>query len=439
MVDQRRRAGGGGGLLAFLGGQLGSDSAQAMVYRSESASEQDAQRRREGIYNFFQVPRNLEPLLLFGYLACVDAFIDQCTFLPIRVLFAAAQRLGRESRSLSPSQRRDALRVLLISLVSGSLLLVPGIAMSQAYHNVRNQSVMKLYVVFSSLEIFDKLCSSFGQDILEALYASASSHARGWRGEMALDLLVAYGYLTAHTLVLFYQAVALSVAINSNSNVLLTLLISNNFTELKTNVFKRCEAENLFQVSCADAVERFNLSMYLLIVLVQFVFVQKEELTAARLHEVSHAFLMICVCEIMVDWIKHAFVTKFNRMRPDVYAKFTRILCADTAASATTQEPLANVAARMGFVPLPLFCLAIRVFGNEVLPTLALHHSSGPLLLLLTWLLFCALKLLISIAVLGFATLHIERTGGSAALEEEAKEMRLRSVGRYALIGKQIM
>jgi len=28
--------------------------------------------------------------------------------------------------------------------------------------------VMKLYVVFSSLEIFDKLCSSFGQDILEA-------------------------------------------------------------------------------------------------------------------------------------------------------------------------------------------------------------------------------------------------------------------------------
>uniref|UniRef100_A0A7S3T3N3 Uncharacterized protein n=1 Tax=Emiliania huxleyi TaxID=2903 RepID=A0A7S3T3N3_EMIHU len=232
--------------------------------------------------------------------------------------------------------------------------------------------VMKLYVVFSSLEIFDKLCSSFGQDILEALYASASSHARGWRGEMALDLLVAYGYLTAHTLVLFYQAVALSVAINSNSNVLLTLLISNNFTELKTNVFKRCEAENLFQVSCADAVERFNLSMYLLIVLVQFVFVQKEELTAARLHEVSHAFLMICVCEIMVDWIKHAFVTKFNRMRPDVYAKFTRILCADTAASATTQEPLANVAARMGFVPLPLFCLAIRVFGNEALPTLAI-------------------------------------------------------------------
>jgi len=154
---------------------------------------------------------------------------------------------------------------------------------------------------------------------------------------MALDLLVAYGYLTAHTLVLFYQAVALSVAINSNSNVLLTLLISNNFTELKTNVFKRCEAENLFQASraspappclvplrlraallplllarspartrssastcpcaCSPSPPRREetrgantphpLARYLLIVLVQFVFVQKEELTAARLHEVT--------------------------------------------------------------------------------------------------------------------------------------------------------
>jgi len=36
--------------------------------------------------------------------------------------------------------------VLLISLVSGSLLLVPGIAMSQAYHNVRNQSARDMCV-----------------------------------------------------------------------------------------------------------------------------------------------------------------------------------------------------------------------------------------------------------------------------------------------------
>ena len=37
------------------------------------------------------------------------------------------------------------------------------IDMSQAYHSVRNQAMLKLYVIFNLLEIFDKLCASFGQ------------------------------------------------------------------------------------------------------------------------------------------------------------------------------------------------------------------------------------------------------------------------------------
>ena len=37
------------------------------------------------------------------------------------------------------------------------------LASPQAYHSVRGQAVIKLYVVFNVLEIFDKLCASFGQ------------------------------------------------------------------------------------------------------------------------------------------------------------------------------------------------------------------------------------------------------------------------------------
>lgn len=37
----------------------------------------------------------------------------------------------------------------------------------------------------------------------------------------------------AHSLVLFYQLVTLNVAINSYSNALLTLLLSNQFVEIK--------------------------------------------------------------------------------------------------------------------------------------------------------------------------------------------------------------
>ena len=65
-------------------------------------------------------------------------------------------------------------------------------------------------------------------------------------------------------------------------NLLITLLVSNNFVELKGNVFKKCERENLFQVACADIVERFQLSVYLSIVCLQFVFVQKVEATRAE-------------------------------------------------------------------------------------------------------------------------------------------------------------
>ena len=52
---------------------------------------------------------------------------------------------------------------------------------------------------------------------------------------MLFDLLIALIYLFVHTLVLFYHGVALTCAVNSNNNVLITLLISNNFVELKSD------------------------------------------------------------------------------------------------------------------------------------------------------------------------------------------------------------
>ena len=78
------------------------------------------------------------------------------------------------------------------------------------------------------------------------------------RGGLALDFVIALVYIVLHTMVLFYHAVALNIALNSHNNILITLLISNNFVELKGNVFKKCERENLFQVACSDVVERFQ-------------------------------------------------------------------------------------------------------------------------------------------------------------------------------------
>ena len=70
---------------------------------------------------------------------------------------------------------------------------------------------------------------------------------------VAVDFAIAFVYISVHTLILLIQSVALNVAVNSNNNVLLTLLVSNNFVELKGSVFKKCEKQNLFQISCAAA------------------------------------------------------------------------------------------------------------------------------------------------------------------------------------------
>jgi hypothetical protein len=96
--------------------------------------------------------------------------------------------------------------------------------------------------------------------------------------------MVALIYTLVHSLVLYYQATTLNVAINSH-NGLLTLLVSNQFVELKGSVFKKFEKENLFQISCSgkkqfffaslkcfffiDMVERFQILVFLGIVTLQ--------------------------------------------------------------------------------------------------------------------------------------------------------------------------
>ena len=40
-------------------------------------------------------------------------------------------------------------------------------------------------------------------------------------------------------------------------------------------------------------------------------------------------FIMVFGSELLVDWCKHAFVTKFNHIRPSVYGRFMDVLCLD--------------------------------------------------------------------------------------------------------------
>jgi hypothetical protein len=521
-------------------GSLWHYIARSILGSSEAAPVEDeddakaAANRRAGIYNFIQVPWNLEPLMVLGYLTCLDCFLTLVTLSPLRVLATLVRFLA--GRGITRHQGQELTRIMLVIAVSSLLIQVD---MSQTYHSVRNQAMLKLYVIFNVLEIFDKLCASFGQDILDALDA-AGGRRRQWQGGLPLDFCIALVYTLAHTLVLFYHSVALNIALNSHNNLLITLLISNNFVELKSNVFKRVERENLFQVSCADIVERFQLSVYLAIVGLQFMFVQKVEATRSEWMELAFNFGMILIAEMCIDWIKHAFVVKFNRIPPKIYGVFIQLLCSDACppsaqselprkhkaaqakmtveqlieqqekqeeqkaddeqqqnaeprepssprrrglglgggafsqsegvlpSSSSLNPPLFKLgggggkadggqgsaaasrrtyanpsdfsalpAARMGFMPLPLLCLVVRVVGHDVIPRLYLGHPSGWLLCALIWLVLCLVKILTSITLLGYACTRCAEA--QAGPNDPTALAFLSGIERYTLHGKGIM
>jgi hypothetical protein len=50
---------------------------------------------------------------------------------------------------------------------------------------------------------------------------------------------------------------------------------------------------------------------------------------------------------MLVDWLKHAFITKFNHIRPSVYERYTDVLCLDLAsASAVSRKGARKVKIR---------------------------------------------------------------------------------------------
>jgi hypothetical protein len=169
-----------------------------------------------------------------------------------------------------------------------------------------------------------------------------------------------------HATALFYQVITLNVAVNSYSNSLITLLISNQFVEIKSTVFKKFEKENLFQLTCADVVERFQLWLMLMIIALRNIVevgginigsVSTPEDSGffasptTSVHgggilpksftifpkwpgQVLGPFLIVLGSEMLVDWLKHSYIGKFNNIKPAIYGRFLDILAKDYYSNA---------------------------------------------------------------------------------------------------------
>lgn len=245
------------------------------------------------------------------------------------------------------------------------------------------------------IEIFDRLFSSLGQDVLDSLYYTAKYHPRRVP-RMFVAFAVATTYVVLHALLLFAQVVTLNVAVNSSNSSLLTLLISNNFAELKSAVFKKFEEQNLFQISCSDIVERFKLLTVIGLILLQ-----------SSTGDVAWGTAMVVMAEMVIDWLKHAFITKFNQLSPTMYSKFLTILCRDLTgwkSEETILDHTHHVSKRLGLMALPLACVVLRMVSKALVDVpIDLISPSG---LGVTIAFFCCLaafKALLSLSLMIYA------------------------------------
>jgi hypothetical protein len=485
-------------LPTYLQLELSSDRPSPLYIHRSSSSDtlyESSQIKFERLLNFLLLPPQLEQILVFGALACLDSWLYTFTILPLRFFKAIAillqwwvrsaakevanlgafvyqgigrlwQRLHddstassrrpsvsegsfsrrpsdigrtndsaarptlklqtdpiaasqaprkksgfrhRRSRSvpsaLLPNHKADLLQGALILI---SCLILMRFDASRMYHSIRGQAAIKLYVIYNVLEVFDRLFSALGQDVLECLF-SRETLERGSDGRSKIIrpfwmFILALVYNVIHATALFYQVVTLNVAVNSYSNALLTLLMSNQFVEIKGTVFKKFEKENLFQLTCADVVERFQLWLMLLIIALRnivevggitasFSTVASSTTSGAAANatsmpiissivpkaftllprwtgEVLGPFLIVLGSEMIVDWLKHAYINKFNNVKPNIYGRFLDVLAKDYYSHAFADQ---NLTKRLGLPVIPLSCLFIRASMQTYHMFLATH------------------------------------------------------------------
>nr|KYP69647.1 Protein TAPT1 isogeny [Cajanus cajan] len=340
------------------------------------------EKEREKVYDtIFRLPWRCELLIDVGFFVCFDSFLSLLTVMPARIMMTIWRLLKtRQFKRLSTMEISDFGCFL---IMSSGVVLLQRTDISLIYHMIRGQGTIKLYVVYNVLEIFDKLCQSFNGDVLQTLFLSAEGLAncppesmRFWIWRFVSDQALA---VAASNILHLSQAITLSTCIVAHNNALLALLVSNNFAEIKSNVFKRYSKDNVHSLVYFDSVERFHISSFILFVLAQNILEAEGPWFESFLVNI----LLVYVCEMIIDIIKHSFIAKFNDIKPIAYSEFLEDLCKQTLNMQTE-----GAKKNLTFVPLAPACVVIRVLT----PVYAANLPPNPLPWRLFWvLLFSAM------------------------------------------------
>jgi hypothetical protein len=149
--------------------------------------------QRARVWNAITLPAALERVVCWGLAMCCEALLDILVGLPLRLVFATPflcnyvyrlvvdvgealataagtrthKRCGqsaatshRKCRGCPSSLRAD---LLTLALVGSSFVVLQGLDLSVLYHYIRAQTLMKLYVFFSIVQVFELMLRSIGE------------------------------------------------------------------------------------------------------------------------------------------------------------------------------------------------------------------------------------------------------------------------------------
>lgn len=348
---------------------------------SDSSHEEDTlamtNYELEQLFNMLKIPIHIEKYMLYTLLGSIDGFLFYFTVLPIKIIHGIVQKNTKKTSNwiLRTYKERYTLFLILFSTI-----ILSNLDPSKIYHRIKRQNTMKLYMLFNVLEMGDTMLASIGQSLFKILWSPIIRGYRNHRIKQMILVTFTLTYLVLHAYVLIFQAVTLNVAVNSYGNTLLALLLSMQFAELKGSVYKKFDKEGLFQITISDLVQRFKILLILVIIILRNLGSLESDKPISsgtlfwRIMNLSKPpmkrkidtstnwspMLSVFTSEIVVDWIKHAYIIKFNRIKPEIYDKFYYIMCRDQLSNMNQFQE------RLGLI-LPAYVILFIVMSGPVM------------------------------------------------------------------------
>ncbi|EAN32568.1 Eukaryotic membrane family protein [Theileria parva strain Muguga] len=249
----------------------------------------------------------------------------------------------------------------------------------------------------------------------ESLLSSCRNHVDGFNIYYKFVFLYCFVVLTItfHAFIHLVRVLILNIAINSPEYTMFLVLITNNFGEIKSSVFKKHTQLSLFIIFASDAVERCHLVLDGLLVF--FKMSTSRRNLNSYISVFSWLFLVYGI-EVLIDLVKHSYLIKFNKLLSETFEKYDSVLIADRLLSRSLYNlrsltfyklkvpckcsfSFSHISSRrLGFISSPIVTLII-----STIPKMGFHISPKILIIsAFSWLSLFFVKITTSILLTGY-------------------------------------